>query len=183
MLEKLILLLMTLTPYYKDIESISDRQVRITVISKAIIDAADEYTCQGNYATNCTVKWKGSKKQLVLMAAVQAKFETNYALHIHQGNCGPTECDPTFSNGKLIHLAKSLWQLHKNKHNKADWPFLEGTSYEATRKSAFHAMRVLISGYSCNGYEGAFAASAGVGCKWKGALPRIKTLNSWEPKL
>lgn len=185
MLENLLILLMSLTPHVKDAETTAERRARMTVIVDAVSDAADRHMCIGSYKTNsCIPDWTGTKKHLVLLAIVQARSESALARHIHEGKCGPEECDPFVrKDGTIGHRAQSLWQLQYNRSLKNDWHNLSGV--QNTKTAAFYGMKVLINGYKrCNSNTGAFVASAGLhGCRWSGAKRRQKLFDAWEPKL
>ncbi len=167
----LLALLLSLPRFTRDTETAEEREVRMSVVDRSLVYASDRATCSGEYdVPGCHKWWTGSKKSLQVLLVVQAKYETNFAQHIHEGRCRLhlKECD----GGR----AKGLWQLHAGGTvTKEEWEQFEGTSLENTKVAAWAAARVMMRSLgACKGdLEGGFAMYAtGNSCTWSGAKER-----------
>jgi hypothetical protein len=156
--------MLTFTPWYGDVESSQDRAARLHTIARAInhasltavcspdapplpslVTSADENDADDSeenqepvVETACKRLWNGEAKELAFLLLTQARYETNLALHVHQGKCRVHlgECD----GGR----AASLWQLQWGPHlPKEQWSQLSGTDLLATTHAAFEAARIL----------------------------------------
>lgn len=175
-------LMLSLPAYHQDAETFQEREERLTVLAHALEDVAAEATCHGSYAVEgCVRLWPGTRKQLVALEVAQAYSESRLALRIHEDRCRDNECDPLRywdperKAYRVHHRAKSLFQVQRQGDvTLAEWRSMGGTSYEATRASAWAAARVLSRGYrACGSTQGAISLYAtGKTCRWKGAPKR-----------
>lgn len=147
MFETVLTMLLAMQPFHKDRETYEERVARMTIVASSITQAVEETTCTGSAAkAECKPRFKGSPEELAVGLLTIAKFETRLAQHIHEGNCGPRECD----GGR----AKSLFQVHVPQDL---WEQIEGTSLEATLQSARIAATMWSRMWQCRSLDRAFA--------------------------
>lgn len=168
-IQYITLMLLSLEPSYGDKESWEARTERMTVIAKAVDDAASKATCSDSYAIpSCEKKWAGSKKELATLLITKGYWESRFAKHVHEGKCRNKECDAIVVQGKIHHLARSPWQIQRvpslvstDEYKKMNYSTVEGTTV-----SANVATRYLITGFnSCHTIKGAISMYGGAGCK------------------
>jgi hypothetical protein len=192
LLEYTVAVLLSLTPFYQDRESFEEREARMQTLASAMVDSADRATCSGQYEIEqCVQVWFGSKKQLVLLLATKGNFESRFAKHIHEGNCGPRECDATRwrdpRTGKFVvfHRSKSVWQVQSSRRvPREEWNQIEGTDFDSTQKAAWAATKVLsLAMNKCKTVRGAFALyGTGRSCTLKSADKRARFYEQLEKK-
>jgi hypothetical protein len=174
--EFLLTVLMAIQPWYKDQESWDDRQARMTLVAEAIDDASSRMTCSDKYAVpECKRKWAKSKKELAFLLVTKGWWESKFAKHVHEGNCGPDECDAIKKNGvTLAHAARSPWQIQNTGFvKKGEWEKINKADRAGTFTSANIAARALSAGLSrCDTIDGAIGSYGGIGCNWPGAAKR-----------
>lgn len=180
----LFAVLMGLPPYYLDGETKDERAARMTVVAGAMDAAASYATCTEDFARDwCRPVWPASEKAELLAAETAIGWhESRFALHVHQGRCGPTECDARkLPDGRIIHMARSPWQIQWSSVTKDHWYIMVGTSEIATFEASYAAARVLGAARARCQRQGdwvtvAVSAYAGLGCStWPGAVPRVAT--------
>lgn len=147
---QILTVLLTLQPYFGDQESPDERVERMVVIAKAIDYASARGTCSGAFEewVECRPIWRSDQESLAAALIVIAQNESNLALHVHQGRCGPKECDAIMvrnAQGErvLYHQARSLWQVHYSSLIREEWPNMAGTSLWSTSDAAWASARML----------------------------------------
>lgn len=175
--EVLVLLMLGLPAHHRDDEAPEARRARLATIATSVIDAAARATCRDHPEDDACVRhWPGSEQDLTVLLVTQAYQESRFALNVHEGRCRSYECDPYRDprTGKIVHRARSLWQLQLSSLTADEWDEVEGTSLEATRAAAFAASKLLGRGLrSCRTVIGAISRYCGVAsCTWSGAGPR-----------
>jgi len=191
----LTVLLLSLTPFHKDAkhENPEERAERMSIIARAIDDAADRATCAGEYATEgCAKIWPHSKKHLATMLVTLGYWESRFALHVQQGKCGPTECDAVkLRDGTIYHRARSYWQIQATGLvARNDWSGMIGTDLIPTARASWTAAKVVSAAArrcakrapswemgAISGYAG------GIGCTWRKAGPRVRFKHMLDGKL
>jgi len=175
-LEYIVTVLLSLQPAYADKEAWDQRANRMHVIAEAIDDASSKATCEGKYSTtDCKKTWTNSKRDLALLLVTKGFWESKFAKNVHEGKCRPYECDSYTKNGRVIHKARSLWQIQKTGLvTKEEYNMMNASSVESTTMAANVAVRYLATGMNaCKTISGAIAIYGGAkSCSWKGALPR-----------
>ena len=171
--EATMVILSTLTPYYGDHEEPVDRTARLEMIASSIDTAARYGACEKGDPECDDRAWvvgEGTIKRLELTAAliVVGRFESGYALHVHQNKCRVLigECD----SGR----ARSPWQFQRTDLTRKIWWEYKGADQRSTETAAYAASIVLgRARQNCGSWEGAFSQYAtGGGCRWKYAAPR-----------
>lgn len=184
--------LLSLTPYQADQEPPEARAERMEVIAKAIDYAASRATCGGAYAEDlsCVRLYPGSRTELASMLVGLGYMESGFSLHVHDGRCGPRECDAiTFRDrdGRLrtIHRARSSWQVHFNHRLHEVWEDMAGTSQWQTCNAAWAATIVLSGAKArCRTRLGALSGYAGVqGCTYSNGPKRLAFIDRMEAKI
>lgn len=171
----LLLVLMSLKPYYTDKETWEERQARMAIVAAAIDDASSKLTCEDKYKNeDCKREFAGSKRQIALMLVTKGWWESRFAKHVHENQCGPDECDAVKKNGVVFHRARSPWQIQRTGLLvPGEWTSMKGPVETSTVVSAGVAGRILSYGFKrCGTVDGSFGAYAGGGCGWSGALNR-----------
>lgn len=176
----LLTILSTFPVFHRDIktETPEDRLIRLNTYATALDRVTERATCQGEWAVpECKPRWHGSRVELALVLAGQAFQETGLSRDVHRGTCQDYECDPRKKDGKVIHLARTSWQLHNNQMIAEEWDPMVGDTQAATEAAAWAAAKMWVSSYGiCGGtLEGGFAAYAGQSktCTWSGAPRRV----------
>jgi hypothetical protein len=171
--EFLVTVLMSIQPWYGDQESWDDRQARMTLVAQGIDDASSRMTCSDAFKIpECKRKWPGSKKQLALLLVTKGWWESKFAKHVHEGNCGPNECDSVkHPDGTITWKARSPWQIQQMGWvRKGEWEKIDKADQQGTTVAANIAARALAAGYSyCGTIDGAIGTYGGAGCNWPGA--------------
>jgi len=173
--EFILLVLLSLHPYYTDKETKEERTARMTTVANAIDTASSRATCTEPYTQDeCKPIWTGSKRQLALLLVTKAWWESRLAKHIHEGNCGPTECDATRVGNVIVHKARTIWQMQRTGLLKEwEWDNMDGTDYKSTRTAAWAATRILARGKrKCQHPHGVLSYYATSRCRWSGAGKR-----------
>jgi len=165
--------LLSLPPWYEDRkkETQEAREARLTIISEAIVKAADRATCHEDPSEKCKPKWTAGRESLAIMLVNLAWWESRLALHVHQNRCRVLigECDA----GR----ARSIWQLQISRQVEWErWSKIAGTSKAATEEAAAAAADVLSMAHArCKTLTGAISMYAtGRSCKWKRAPERLR---------
>lgn len=175
-IQYITMILLSLTPSYGDSESWTERTARMEIIASAIDDAASRATCVDKYLTlDCKKAWPLDKKSLALLLVTKGYWESAYAKNVHEGKCHRNECDSYTANGRVIHKARSPWQIQKTGLvTKDEYAQMNSSTLEATTMSANVATRHLVLGWnSCKTIRGAMAIYGGAkSCNWKGVIPR-----------
>lgn len=168
-IQYITLMLLSLEPSYGDKESWEARTERMTVIAKAVDDAASKATCSDAYAIpSCEKKWAGSKKELAILLITKGYWESRFAKNVHEGKCRDKECDAIVVTGKVHHLARSPWQIQRTPSlvSADEYKQMNSSTVEGTTVSANVAARYLITGFnSCHTIKGAISMYGGAGCK------------------
>lgn len=168
--------LLALPPYHRDAEVMAERERRLSTVAVAIDQVVARYTC-GDTTEPCRPAWPGTRPQLAAMLVTQGFFESGFAQHLHEGVCGPHECDGGRAHG--------LWQVHAGGPVPFEaWQEMSGTSARSTWTSAFYAASLLSKSMkACGTLAGAVSMYAtGKTCEWAGAAPRIafmRKLSLW----
>jgi hypothetical protein len=182
----ILLVLLSLEPSYGDRETWDVRTERMGIIAKAIDDASSRATCSDAYANaTCEKKWTGSKKELAMLLVTKGFYESRFAKNVHEGKCAKHECDAVVVNGKVIHLARSPWQIQRTPTlvSEAEYKLMSSASLEGTTTSANVATRYLSMGFkTCHTIQGAIAMYGGAGCTWEGAVGRYGLFNKLMAK-
>ena len=113
--------------------------------------------------------WPGPKEELVAALISLAKSESEFAEHVHAGNCRPDECDGG--------LAASLWQIHDGEWlPNGVWNQIQGTDLDSTTQAAIWAAHFLAKGRKrCGNLRGAYALYAtGKTCHWAPGIKRAR---------
>lgn len=121
--------LLGMTPYSADDESLIDREARMLVIAQSIVRAVRAVPSR--------------QPELERIAAVVAigEIESRYALHTHQGICRENECD----DGRAVGMWQ-VWAKRSAQHRA------RGTDAGPTYQQALLAVRALEYGYErCGG--------------------------------
>lgn len=181
MLKHLLLVLLSLVPAHKDIETWDERVVRMNTFAVAIDAASEKATCSGQYnTTDCKLLWPRSKKKDLEMALVeQAETESHFAKNVHEGNCEKWECDPRKLLGVIYFKSHSNWQIQAEPPvNRALWAEIVGIDQHATTRAAWAATLVLANGWKhTHSIHGTFGVYAGLGAGWPEGKIREKR---WE---
>jgi hypothetical protein len=179
----LLMIVNTFPVFSRDIktESPEDRQARLTSHAISIDRATLRATCQDEWATpDCKPLWRGDRADLALQLTMLNYQESGLSREVQAGQCKKHECDPqTNKDGKLVHLARTGWQLHYNGRLIAgEWDQMVGLSQEAMDHAAWAAAKIWVSSYwTCGGkVPGGIAAYAGQGttCVWSGVDRRVR---------
>jgi hypothetical protein len=164
-------------------EEPEELQQRLMVIATAIETSVNRACCYEHDYT-CTSIWGESRTKLAAMLLTKAYAETRLALNVHSGNCGRYQCGARVVRGKLVHLARTLWQHERPpKMAEGDWDAILGTSQSATSQAAWLATQRLVAGWHiCHTREmGAFSRYATGGqCSWSGAEGRVRMSRAFE---
>lgn len=177
--------LMSLGPSYADGETWEQRNERMTIVAKAIDDAASKATCSDQYAGGgCKKTWTKDKKSLALLLVTKGFWESRFSKNVHEGNCRAYECDAYKVANKVYHRARSPWQVQKTGLvTEEEYAKMASASLESTTMSANVAARYLTRGYAhCKTIPGAISNYAGAGCSWKGTKPRFAFYESLYKK-
>ena len=177
-----VTLIQGLPAYYSDKETPEERAERVEVLGEAIASASAFATCARDWAKVdwCVPIWpKGERKELVVMTITQGFWESRFAEHVHDGRCGPTECDAIkLRDGTIYHRARSPWQLQRTRWVQPFWTSMQGSSLVATTDAAYAAMRVLGAARAqCGEKPEAWISGYAWGrCEmWRGAPKRAGT--------
>ncbi len=178
-MQQLILsILLALEPAHGDAETWVERTSRMEYIAEAIDEASAKATCEAPFASDdCAPIWKGSRKDLATLLAVNGWVESKYARNVHEGKCRPYQCDSIKGkDGKIVYRARTPWQIHQSSYLHAgEWKAMFGSSPEATKVAADVAARILSDAYGvCKTVPGALARYGGAACTWKGVGYRYK---------
>jgi hypothetical protein len=157
-----------------------NRNDRLTSIAIAESRAADRATCSGEFkGTGCT-RIIASRTEAAAILTEWADAETALRSNVHRDECRKYECDPIRLRVKggtiVMHLARSLWQLHRGSWTAERWVAISGATQQATDAAAWEAIkRFQLARGQCGGtIEGAFANLAtGKSCMWWGAHERV----------
>lgn len=135
----ILAILLTLTPYSGDRESIITRTNRLITIANAIHYAVDN------------VNWMREKDELIALLIDTGFSESHYASHVHANLCRTWECD----KGK----AKGPWQIQiGNGISRELWNSIVDTGQESTNAAALGAAIVLSNSYKqCKSLSGTIA--------------------------
>lgn len=190
MWKPILTVLLALDPYYQDNESMEERSARMEVVARAIDRAAQHATCEATEEA-CTPVWSGSKMELTALLVGLGYFESRFAKHVHEGRCGTYECDAIVYRDvhgrvlRVMHRARSSWQLQRTMLVQRYWDHLEGTSDRSTTLAAWSAALVLASSRGrCKDLPGTISAYAGSRtCSWAGAPKRAKFVVQITSKL
>ena len=170
------IVLLSLQPAKHDGEAWPERMERMRTTARAIHTASTWATCTGAYvpteSTPCKPRWTRSQRDLALLLVTLSWWESRLALNVHRGECRAYECDATrLANGTIYHRARTVWQLQRTSLVRGtEWADMVGTSERQTGTAAVVASRALsVSLGRCRTIEGAIAAYAGAGCRWKHA--------------
>lgn len=179
-------ILMSLEPSYGDKETWDERAARMDIVAQAIDDASSRATCSDKYsATDCKKTWSKDKKSLALLLVTTGYWESHFAKNIHEGNCGPHECDAHKVRNAVYHRARSPWQVQRTGMvTTAEYKLMNSATVESTTISANVATRYLVNGMaSCNTVSGALALYNGIrNCTWKGSMNRAHFYESLSKK-
>jgi hypothetical protein len=175
----LLTLMLGLPAPYRDPEPPEERQTRLMTIAQAVTEASHRATCTEDYAVEeCERLWPGQPLDLALLLITQAYSESRLARNVHAGDCRPYECDPfkSRSTGKVVHRARSLWQIHHTRPVDAEWDRMVGVDEESTGYAAWAATKMLSLAYhACRSIPGAISRYAGWRrCDWPGAARRTQ---------
>lgn len=177
-IQYITVVLLSLQPSFSDKESWEERTGRMEIVAKAIDDASSKATCMGAYdVAGCERKWPGSKKELALLLVTKGFWESRFAKNVHEGKCREYECDAYTSQGRILHKARSPWQIQRTGLvTKEEYAKMKSSTLEATSMSAEVATRYLAIGMNrCRTIKGAISIYGGVNsCDWKGADNRVK---------
>lgn len=165
MIETILAILLSLTPWHGDDERPPERRARLDVVAHAIADAS-----------------RGDRR-IALLLIVQGEAESHFARHVHEGRCGehplspPGECDDG--------LSVSPWQVRRGPWLPRErWATMRGADVQATTRAARYAARALRYGmHACqrrSPLHGAFSAAARGGCGWPGADARVARYRQLE---
>lgn len=153
MYERILAILLSLPPFSGDVESPVERASRMHHTTASIMYA------------EAAVDWPGDRRELIGLLISIGWFESRFALHVHQGDCRPNECD----RGKAV----GPWQVWmKGPRRQA----ATGTDLSATRAAALEAARVLTRARrACGSGLGSVSLYAtGATCHWDGAEERVR---------
>jgi hypothetical protein len=173
------MLMLGLPAPYGDPEPAQERQARLTTIAQAITEASYRATCSQDYEVEeCQRLWPGQPLDLALLLITQAYSESRLARNVHAGECRPYECDPfkSRSTGKVVHRARSIWQMHHTRPVHDEWDRMVGVDEESTGYAAWAATKMLSYAYNaCRSIPGAISRYAGWRrCDWPGAVRRTQ---------
>jgi len=156
------------------------------MVAKAIDEASSKATCMDAYdAAGCERKWQKTKKELALLLVTKGFWESRFAKNVHENKCRNYECDAYKSQGKVLHKARSIWQIQKTGLvTPEEYSKMKASSQEATNMSAEVATRYLAIGMNqCKTIKGAIAIYGGAdSCNWKGAESRYSFFKSLMSK-
>lgn len=135
-----------------------------------------ERAAQGITEACAIVQFPGGEGECAAYLLVTGKFESNFAINVQAGRCARHQCDPRKSNGKVVWLARSWWQLHRNNAPLERWNAIVGLDQEAISQAAILAAERLRSArYMCAGEpdvaRATFVAYGGAGCR--GTTPTV----------
>lgn len=191
MLNYILLLLMSVTPAYSDLETWDERIARMTILAGAIDNAASWATCTDKYEPTkekpCKVQWTGNKKDLAILLVTKGYWESRFSKRVHEGKCKPDECDPhRNSDGTVTHRARTSWQMQFTSYVKEEeWRTFVGADQKSTNTAAGVAARILSKAHArCNnGIYGALSGYAGnMGCSWSGVANRFEFFKKLKAK-
>ena len=168
----ILIMLMNLTPSNKDVEDSKAREKRMGTIANAIGVASYRATCSGKWdLEGCVPLFKGTKKELAVGLVTLGFWESRFALNVHKNECAKYECDPiiirTKHGERLVHRARTNWQMQYDKGIAEEWPHMLGTSQEATNLAAWAATKKWSRCWPSS-VERAFACYAGIAkARWE----------------
>lgn len=177
-LRLLLALLLSLPPWWQD-RAEPGRAARLELVAQAMIYATDRATCTAE-PSDCSPLWPPSQRdELLLLLVAMAWHESRFARHVHAGRCGPHECGARRVSGRIVHSARTVWQLERTALIAEEWPELEGLEEQPTMLAAWAASKVLSrSRAHCGTTAGTIAMYAtGKRCRWRGAAERVRTVN------
>jgi len=170
-------MLLSLPPAYVDRDE-TDRGERMQTIAEAIAHVSDRATCTDPYDDpRCQPIWNGSELDLAALLVTKGWWESRFAKNVHEGKCGPEECDATrLRNGAIVHRARSPWQIQRTSYSEALWDDMQGSGFEQTRNAAWVAARILSDGkHKCRSNFGALSWYAVQKCSSQMAKNRLFT--------
>jgi hypothetical protein len=169
-------ILLTFAPWHGTKEDPAAREERSRMLASSMVLMVDYASCSNDYDGDpeCQRVIK-PELRLPLLARLIAvgKFESAYALHIHEGRCRTHigECD----GGR----ARSPWQFQAvpavyGVRIKDFWHAYRGADQQSTDGAAYAAALILARSYeNCRTWEGAIGQYAtGNACRWAYAPAR-----------
>ncbi len=193
MWKAILLVLLGLRPNAGDHESEAERSERMTIVAKSIDYAASRGTCSGAYSEDesCKRIYHGDRVELASMLTALGYMESGFALNVHEGRCRQNECDSYVLKDRqgrvyrVVHRARSPWQVHFNPMIRDVWDDMQGTTQWQTANAAWAATMVLSASKSrCKDRLGAISGYAGSAtCRWSGAPRRLELVERVEAKL
>jgi len=170
----ILTVLLSLPPaQYGPPEAPKARAERLTTIARTIYRAA-----RGAVAKK---DWPGSAAELAGTLVTVGWWESRFARHIHAGKCRVRlgECDPARRRGRLVPLARTIYQLQRTTLVAPYWKQLAGLSPLATYRASWGAARVLsLARRSCARGARWLAPTlsryaTGKSCRWRKVGPRV----------
>jgi hypothetical protein len=166
----LLKVLMAMPAYGLDHETHEARAARMTIVAEAITQATAEATCNFGKVKppDCRPAWPGSPVAMAVLLAATGRWESAFALHVHEGRCRLKlhECDDGHARGP--------WQLHPEpcRGEQCGWAVTKelvdrivGADDDSTDAGAWGAMVKLTNGLrQCHTVRGAINYFARGGC-------------------
>lgn len=177
-------MLLSLPPAYVDRDE-PDHDTRMQTIAEAIAHASDRATCSHAYDdSRCQPIWTGDETELAALLVTKGWWESRFAKNVHEGRCGPQECDATrLRNGTIVHRARSPWQVQRTSYSESLWDDIEGSDFESTRNAAWVATKILSDGKQrCRSNFGALSWYAVQKCSSRMAKNRFFTFEKLTGK-
>lgn len=177
-----------------DTETYQEREVRQHIIAQAIGHAAYRATCKGEYNTpDCSPISNDEMSHAAILITI-GYWESRFAKHIHEDKCQsgwtkgtnkfkPGECDEKAivdKQGNILNsifLARTMWQLHKDKNIAEEWDKMSGTSIEATKNAAWAASKKWAACPTASVKTTVMCYAGTLNPKWKGLMPRVNFYN------